>query len=1839
MFDAAAAATAAEVNQEQVAQEQAEAAVSSDAGGDGPTADQRESQDLLQAIATYHPGESTTEIAFVDPTVPNYQEMIAEIGSNVDVVVLDATRDGMGQIAESLAGRSDIDAIHLISHGSAGELQLGTGTLTAESMSGKYANEMATIRESLSDQADLLVYGCNFGEGSEGVDAVNLLAEITGADVAASSDRTGHIDLGGDWEFEVQVGSIETDLALTDATQMNWAGVLGTETVRDEFSARSYGNNDGTQRWASNWSETDADGGGAKGGDIRVKSGQLRIDTDAVGNAAGRSVDLSGATSATLTFTYSNTLSGADRIEARASNDGEATYRTLAGGVFSNSSNTGTGSLSLDISEYASSNTRIQFIVMTVERGGGDRLSVDNVQVSYNTGATNSAPTISSQGGGTTASVTVAENHTAVTATDVDAGQSLTYSIAGGADAAQFTIDGNTGELRFASVPNYEVPTDSGGNNVYDVTVQVSDKNGGTDTQAMAVTVANTNETPTDLALSANTVTEHAANGTVVGTVSGTDPDGGDSKTYSLTDTAGGRFAINSATGELTVADGTLLNYEAVPSHSVTVRVTDRGGLTYDETFTINLTNVNEAPTITSNGGGATASLNVAENQTTVTTMAAVDVDTGTTLTYSIAGGPDAARFSIDGATGALRFSAAPNFERPSDVGRNNVYDVTVQVSDGQGGTTTQSISVRVTDVNEAPRITSNRGGDVASVTIRENGSAVTTVRATDPDRGAGITYSVVGGADAAFFTINPSTGVLRFSSAPNFEQPIDTDRNNVYQVVVQASDGRGGVDSQSISVRVTNVNEAPTGADATITITEDTAQTLSLANFGFGDVDAGDSLSAVRIDTIPGTGSLTLSGVAVTVGQVISVADITAGNLVFTPAADANGTGYTSFTFSVRDSNNAYDTVPNTLTVNVTAANDAPVISSIAGDTLTYTEGAGEVTIEQGFDSWIQDVDSASFDTGTLTVSIPSGGDSAEDVLSIRNQGTAGGQIGVSGSNVTFQGITIGTFTGGTSGLPLVVTLNSNATPVALDALVLNITYENTDTNAPTTGARTVRFTLTDGDGGTSANYDTTVTVSGANDAPTDLALSANTVVENAANRTVVGTVSGTDPDSGDTKAYSFTDSAGGRFEINSSTGQITVANGSLLNYEATTSHNVTVRVTDSGGLTYDETFTINLTNVNEAPTGEDATVTINEDTAHTFTTENFGFGDVDAGDSLSTVRIDTLPSTGSLTLSGVAVTAGQVITVADITAGDLVFTPAANTNGTGYATFTFSVRDSNNAYDATPNTLTFTVTAVNDAPTGLPLITGTVSEDQTLTADTSGIADADGLSTLSYQWLRNGMAIAEATSSTYTLGDADVGTQISVTVSYTDGQGTSESVTSVPTEAVTNVNDARLLVTNTGSTVAEGSIDTIDASELVVTDVDNGVAQLTYTIGTGPAYGRLELTTAPGASAATFTQADIAANRLVYVHNGSETTSDSFTFTVGDGAGGALGTTTMTLTITPVNDAPTITSDGGTSTASINVAENVSAITIVTGADVDLPAQALTYSISGGVDQARFTLNTVTGSLNFAAPANFEAATDANGDNVYVVQVQVTDSQGANTIQTIHVTVTDVVEHAPSTPPTIPPVLLPQPPVPPGPGTPPTAGPPTSDHGLVPGLGPSGPPVELHPISQEPLTLVLPPDRLVARVPEEPRKPTDDVKETPLFTVLPVEPTATLEPEPPETKQSASDLLMAKLDEMTVSLEQAMSVSQEQREIVARVAAVTGITLSAGFITWALRSGTLLASCLATMPAWRHFDPLPVVRLSRAERTRRREEMARAGQQEATEFSGLKRILDDKPPLKRTA
>jgi VCBS repeat-containing protein len=120
---------------------------------------------------------------------------------------------------------------------------------------------------------------------------------------------------------------------------------------------------------------------------------------------------------------------------------------------------------------------------------------------------------------------------------------------------------------------------------------------------------------------------------------------------------------------------------------------------------------------------------------------------------------------------------------------------------------------------------------------------------------------------------------------------------------------------------------------------------------------------------------------------------------------------------------------------------------------------------------------------------------------------------------------------------------------------------------------------------GGATSTTQITVTIQGANDAPNNIT-GTLTIAENSANGAVVGTVTGQDVDSGETLTYSLTDTAGGRFTINAATGQVTVANGSLLNFEANTSHNITVRATDLSGATLDKLMSVTVTNVNETPT-----------------------------------------------------------------------------------------------------------------------------------------------------------------------------------------------------------------------------------------------------------------------------------------------------------------------------------------------------------------------------------------------------------------------------------------------------------------------------------------------------------------------------------------------------------------------------------------------------------------------------------------------------------------------------
>ena len=235
------------------------------------------------------------------------------------------------------------------------------------------------------------------------------------------------------------------------------------------------------------------------------------------------------------------------------------------------------------------------------------------------------------------------------------------------------------------------------------------------------------------------------------------------------------------------------------------------------------------APTFTN-----ATTFSFAENTAISGNAATITVNESSTITIN--SGSDSALFSLvfsDSVTARIRFLNSPNFESPTDVGVNNGYELSIRATDSVGNIANQSITITVTNVNEAPTITINSSNATHAITQAENSSTVVTYTATDVDAGASLSFSL-SGTDAADFAINSSSGVLTFASAPDYEAPADSDVNNTYVVVITVSDGALS-DTQTLTVTITNANEsasvnAPTvsgslnkGISATITVTLNT--------------------------------------------------------------------------------------------------------------------------------------------------------------------------------------------------------------------------------------------------------------------------------------------------------------------------------------------------------------------------------------------------------------------------------------------------------------------------------------------------------------------------------------------------------------------------------------------------------------------------------------------------------------------------------------------------------------------------------------------------------------------------------------------------------------------------------------------------------------------------------------------------------------------------------------------------------------------------------------------------------------------------------------------------------
>lgn len=322
--------------------------------------------------------QSPSELVIVDPAVEDIEQLLDDLdhtARNIEVFVLDAERDGIDQITEILDQRSDVSAIHLFSHGSAGELKLGNVWLADSNFEG-YAGQIASWSNSLLEGADLLIYGCDLAGNQSGQQLVENLSQLTGADVAASVDDTGHASLGGDWDLEFSVGLVETLVAPSELTQAHWRQTFAIQTITDNFGVANYSNNDGSVAWSGSWIENDTSGGGFNTGNIKVDGLLgLKLKTWTSLENIYREADLSTAASATLTYDVNSGMSSGDAVRVEISSNGGGNWTTLI-----DYTSTVVTSESFDISAYASANTRLRFRSLS---SGNDSIYFDNIKIEF----------------------------------------------------------------------------------------------------------------------------------------------------------------------------------------------------------------------------------------------------------------------------------------------------------------------------------------------------------------------------------------------------------------------------------------------------------------------------------------------------------------------------------------------------------------------------------------------------------------------------------------------------------------------------------------------------------------------------------------------------------------------------------------------------------------------------------------------------------------------------------------------------------------------------------------------------------------------------------------------------------------------------------------------------------------------------------------------------------------------------------------------------------------------------------------------------------------------------------------------------------------------------------------------------------------------------------------------------------------------------------------------------------------------------------------------------------------------------------------------------------------
>lgn len=1441
----------------------------------------------------------------------------------------------------ALAGADDIGAIHIVSHGDDGVFWLGTTQVDTASVSGALASSLASIGAKLSADGDILIYGCDVGADDAGQQLMNALAAVTGADIAASIDDTGSIVRGGDWTLENRLGSIEA----ASLVARDWDGLLAPAAIsapRDSLTVR------------------DANGNiVASGSSGFNQSGNRSFDQtvgatgtwDNVGRVNGQSISIR-ATIVSLTagdtIRFDRPFGGSDDDPAfllRSSGSGIATAE-IRWDIFYTSSG-----VPVDVD--------VSFTVADIDGRNGDPRSREWVTVD-----TDTLSSFQNAGPSDIEFDTSIAGEVTASGTQNEGGDPSSAARFNWLDTSSFEITYNV---------NPQAATNAGFSHDGDLDFNLG--SGGTTVSIPRLDLDRNDSTASGSGYQGTYVENRNSVGIVDRDVRITNPDGQvQSASITLTNAqSGDRLLVNgsaAASGtvngisytrtdsgvELTGADSardyrnalraiTFENTTERPSEvDRKINISFANSLLSSNVAisTISVREINDPPTAVDDPDQTTPENTTINNINVLANDFDGDGDTLSVVSARASNGT----VVING-DGTLSYTPRIEF--------SGTDTITYTISDGRGGTSTATVDIIVTPVNDAPV-------PVGSLPSQSNVDAAqgifvgTSQGFSDPDNGFGeLTYSATGLPPGLSIDANSGaiTGTIDNSASQGGS-------GGVYNIVVTATDPDGLSATQNFAWMITN--PPPQANNDGGSTNEDTPATINvLANDRDPDGDA----------------PLTVISASAPNGTVVINAD---GTLTYTPNANFNGNDVITYTIS--DGEGGTDSAVYNMTV--VAVNDGPeAVGSLPPQTNVDADGGVSVATASGF----RDIDgpTTSYSAAGLPPGLSINSGTGEITGTIDNSASQGGTNGVYTVTITatdFQGTPATQTFAWTVTNPGPVAANDTASTDEDTAVTVNVLTNDSDPdgddlrvtaasavngtvivnpdgtitytpNAEFNGTDTITYTISDGEGGTStATVD--ITVAAVNDAPTPVgSLPPQTNVDADTGISIATAGGFTDSDNA-TLNYTVSGLPAG-LSIDANSGEITgTIDRSASQGGSNGVYTVTVTATDAGGLSTTQNFSWTVTN--PAPVAVDDAVTTNEDTP---------------------VLIDVLPNDSDpdgdpITLIAAAASVGQ----ATVVGNQVNYVPPANFNGTATITYTISDGEGGTA----TATITVTVTPENDAPVGTALPPQDTEDGAVIAVPVAGnFSDVDG-DTLTYTAadLPPGLSIdpdSGVISGTIDNSASQInGGTYTATITVSDGNG------GTTTQTIT------FNITNPGPTAVDDSASTDEDVPVTISPLAND---------SDPDGDDLTITAASALNGSVVINAD---GTVTYTPNPGFNGTDTITYEISDGEGGTS-LAEILVTVADINDTPTVSGSIGDQT---NLDSQLISLPVA-GAFSDPDGDMLNYTAIGL--PAGLTIDPDTGVISGTID---RSASQVNG-GVYAITVTADDGRGGSVSTSFEWTVTN--------------------------------------------------------------------------------------------------------------------------------------------------------------------------------------------------------------------------------------